>query len=587
MQKWHDELHRRAVLGWPTLAKPRDCCYRVDRCSVIGATLRECQLIRTSVMIRFFYSLVCFCVLTASRASANPAIDTSPVPAQPRASTLAEGWQHGAFMEIFVRAYKDSNGDGIGDLRGLIEKLDYLRDLGIKGIWLMPITESADRDHGYATTDFRAIERDYGTLADFDALLKAAHERGIGVIVDYVVNHSAVSHPMFAASKTGPDSPYRNWYVWQPQAPSGWDIWGKNPWIQTNQGAYFATFGAHMPDYNLRNADVVAYHKHSLRFWLNRGLDGFRLDAVPHLIENDAVEWNDQPESRALTAEFTRLIKSYPRAHVVCEATAKPLIYGAEEVCGSAFAFTLERDIIKAVKGDREAMRNVANYFTTAPSGMATMVSNHDIFAGERLWDQVGGNRAQVKLAAATYLLLPGTPFIYYGEEIGMAGVKTLAGDMQLRTPMPWKADIVRGGFTRGVPFRPISPNVVQNNVASQMADPNSIFHFYKTMLKLRNTYPSIARGSYVAPFVGGNVLGYQRKFSDSTGEEHSLVLINYGKQSAKVALKALPVGATFHLVYPRAAKKITTNQDGEVSVRVPAQSLLVLSRKTAAATKQ
>lgn len=531
-------------------------------------------------MARLYCLLVFLGALFPQFAPASPAIDTSPVPATPRSSTLAEGWQHGAFMEIFVRAYKDSNGDGIGDLRGLTQKLDYLRDLGIKGIWLMPITESADRDHGYATTDFRALERDYGTMADFDAFLAAAHQRGIGVIVDYVVNHSAKAHPMFAAANSSVDNVYRNWFVWQPVAPTGWEIWGKNPWIQTEQGAYFATFGAHMPDFNLRSADVVTYHQNSLRFWLNRGLDGFRLDAVPHLIENDAVNWNDQPESRALTADFTRLIKSYPRAHVVCEATAKPIVYGADEVCGSAFAFGLERDIIKAVKGDRAAMKAVADYFVTAPPGMATMVSNHDIFAGERLWDQVGGNLAQYKLAAATYLLLPGTPFIYYGEEIGMAGVKTLMGDMSLRTPMPWKADSVRGGFTTGVPFRPIAPNVAKQNVASQMADPNSIFHFYKAMLKLRNTHPSIARGSYVAPFVDGSAMGYQRKFSAGGVDEHAIVLINYGDQAANVNVATLPPSTTFQIAYPANAKRMEVNGNGELTASVPAQSVMVLSRR-------
>lgn len=573
MQNSRDELHWGRGNRWPKSATV-----------VIVAGAAKCTTSisrdKKTPMVRLVCLLAFLGALLVQSAQANPAIDTSPVPATPRPSMLAEGWQYGAFMEIFVRAYKDSNGDGIGDLRGLTQKLDYLRDLGIKGIWLMPITDSADRDHGYATTDFRGLERDYGTMADFDAFLAAAHQRGFGVIVDYVVNHSAKAHPMFAAASSSADNVYRNWFVWQPVAPAGWDIWGKNPWIQTERGAYFATFGAHMPDFNLRNADVVAYHQNSLRFWLNRGLDGFRLDAVPHLIENDAVNWNDQPESRALTADFTRLIKSYPRAHVVCEATARPLVYGADDVCGSAFAFGLERDIIKSVKGDRAAMKAVADYFVTAPSGMATMVSNHDIFAGERLWDQVGGNLAQYKLAAATYLLLPGTPFIYYGEEIGMGGVKTLMGDMSLRTPMPWKADTVRGGFTTGVPFRPIAPNVAKQNVASQVADPNSIFHFYKAMLKIRNTHPSIARGSYVAPFVDGSVMGYQRKFSAGGIDEHAIVLINYGDQAATINIAALPPSVTFQVSYPANAKRMTVNGGGELVARVPALSVMVLSRR-------
>jgi glycosidase len=187
--------------------------------------------------------------------------------------------------------------------------------------------------------------------------------------------------------------------VWQAKAPEGWDIWGKNPWTKTADGAFFATFGPHMPDFNLRNPDVVEYHKSSLRFWLNRGLDGFRLDAVPHLIENNARDWNDQPESRALTGELRALITAYPRRHVVCEATANPKVYAAAEICGSAFAFGLEQQFVQAAMGETKAMQAIVDYFQSAPPSMATMVSNHDIFAGERLWDQVAATVARYRMA--------------------------------------------------------------------------------------------------------------------------------------------------------------------------------------------
>jgi alpha-amylase len=165
----------------------------------------------------------------SARAQAD-AIDTRPVPAEMRKSGLPEGWEHGAFMEIFVRAWRDSNGDGIGDLRGLTQSLDYLKELGIRGLWLMPITGNADGDHGYATTDFRDIAPEYGSLADFDELLREAHKRGIGVIMDYVINHSAASHPMFQQALKGKDNAFRDWFVWSDEAPPGWDIWGKYPW---------------------------------------------------------------------------------------------------------------------------------------------------------------------------------------------------------------------------------------------------------------------------------------------------------------------------------------------------------------------
>jgi alpha-amylase len=525
------------------------------------------------------------CGLTVGAIAADPAsgvsfngaaIDLSTVPAIRQDSALPPGWQRGAFMEVFVRAYKDSNGDGVGDLRGLTQQLEYLKDLGVKGIWLMPITASADGDHGYATTDFRAIEPAYGTLEDFDELLRQAHARGMGVIMDYVINHSAHTHTLFASAKTGPASPFYDWFVWEKEAPTGWDIWGKNPWTSTPQGNYFGTFGPHMPDFNFRNPAVLDYHQNSLRFWLNRGLDGYRLDAVPHLVENNARDWNDQPESRRLTGELTALITAYPQRHVVCEATANPKVYAAPDICGSAFAFGLERHIVNAAKGDKKAIRALADYFTTAPQTMATFVGNHDIFAGARLWDQLRGNLAQYKLVAASYLLQPGTPFIYYGEEIGMAGVSGLPGDLPLRTPMSWSDDAERGGFTTGNPFRPVSPNVARYNVAAQLADPHSLLSFYKTMLALRNRLPSLASGSYDAPQVQGRAMAYRRIL----GLDTTLVVTNYGKKSASIRLDQLTPGTKFVPAFPQGSKAVTTDARGGLNVHLPAQSVRVYTLK-------
>jgi glycosidase len=505
-------------------------------------------------------------------APSSTVVDISPVPQVRQPSTLPKDWQRGAFMEVFVRAYKDSDGDGVGDLKGLTQQLDYLKDLGVKGIWLMPVTASADGDHGYATTDFRAIEPAYGTLEDFDELLRQAHARGIGVIMDYVINHSARAHPLFVSAQAGPTSPFYDWFVWEKEAPTGWEIWGKNPWTTTPAGTYFGTFGPHMPDFNFRNPAVLAYHQSSLRFWLNRGLDGYRLDAVPHLVENNAKDWNDQPESRHLTGELRALITAYPQRHVVCEATANPQVYAASDICGSAFAFGLESNIVKAAKGDKKAIRAVADYFTTAPQTMATFVGNHDIFAGARLWDQLRGNRAQYKLAAASYLLQPGTPFIYYGEEIGMAGINSLPGDQPLRAPMSWSADAKRGGFTTGSPFRPVAPNVARYNVASQLADPNSLLSFYKSMLALRNSLPSLVSGSYDAPHVQGRVMAYRRSLEAAT----TLVVTNYGRKSATIRLDQLKPRAGFALAFPQGGKAVAANAAGVLNVRVPAQSVRV-----------
>ncbi|MCV2361609.1 alpha-amylase [Paucibacter sp. TC2R-5] len=496
-------------------------------------------------------------------------IDLSPVPHKMARAVkpLPKGWSDGAvFMEIFVRGYQDSDGDGIGDLRGLIQRLDYLQTLGIQGIWLMPISPSADKDHGYATTDYRGVEPQYGSLADFDELMLQAHKRGIAVIIDYVLNHSAAAHPLFQQALLGPENPYRDWFVWQQTAPTGWDIWGKNPWYTTEPGSahYFGTFGPHMPDFNLRNPAVVDYHRSSLRFWLNRGLDGFRLDAVPHMIENDAINWNDQPESRRLTKDFQALIKSYPDRYTVCEATANPKVYAAAEVCGSAFAFGLESQVIKAARGESEAIKFVADYFLSAPPSMATMLANHDIFAGARVWDQLSGDEARYKLAAATYLLQPGTPFIYYGEEIGMAGVAGLPGDEPLRAPMSWSAGGNNSGFSSSdKTFRPLAPNIGSHNAQAQQADPASILNFYKAMLKLRKQYPALARGSYEAPNAQGQVLSFQRKL----GKQTNLVVINYGAEASKVGLDKLPAHAKLIAAYPAQAAAAQSDAQGRLTL--------------------
>ena len=508
----------------------------------------------------------------AAQAAPPPQVDVSAVAKADPGSSLSAGWQHGAFMEIFVRAYKDSDGDGIGDLRGITQSLDYLKDLGIRGIWLMPVTPSEDHDHGYAVVDFRGVEAQYGSMADFDELLAQAHARGIGVIVDYVINHSATQNPIFRSSASGIDNPYRNWYVWQDPAPTGWHIYNKNPWYPTPNGAYLGQFSVAMPDFNFRNPQVLNYHQDTMRFWLNRGVDGFRFDAVKHLVENGPDAWGDQPESFALMGRLRANLKSYAQRYMVCEAASQPIAWAAEEACGSTFAFGLQYDIVSAARGSEDAVARVADYFRTAPPTMATMLSNHDLFAGERLWDQVGGNLAQYRLAAASYLLLPGTPFIYYGEEVGMSAGRGLSGDRKLRTPMSWTANSDNAGFSTGVPFRVAAANVATQNRAAQLGDPNSLLSFYKDMLGLRNTRPSIARGSYEAAFARGRVMGFQRRLAT----ERTLVLLNFGSGEAQVEVGELVALSPVVALYPKGAAALAANASGVLSVRLPARSVQV-----------
>ena len=234
-----------------------------------------------------------------------------------------------------------------------------------------------------------------------------------------------------------------------------------------------------------------------------------------------------------------RSVHRYPGRYVVCEATAEPRDYAQHQLCGGAFAFGLEKDIAPAARGDVAAIARMAEFYRSAPHTLASFVSNHDKFAGRRLWDQVEGDEQAYRLAAATYLLMPGTPFIYYGEEIGMAGARGLGDDPAIRGPYSWTGDIHNAGFSSVAPYRALATNQSSHNLQAQQADPNSIWHFYRNLLSLRNSRVSIARGSYEWPQVEGQTLAFQRRH----GREHTLVVYNYGLAEARLSLQWLAVG--------------------------------------------
>jgi glycosidase len=514
-------------------------------------------------------TLACAAALCGCATAPGPGVDVSPVRQVPRASPLPAGWEHGAFMEVYVRGFQDSDGDGNGDLRGLIRRLDYLQALGVKGLWLMPINANADHAHGYWVTDFRAVDPAYGTLADFDELTHQAHARGIGIVIDYVINHSSKENPLFVQSAKGKDNPWRDWYVWEDAKPSGWSIFDHDPWTMTPSGAYFAQFGPNIPDFNLRNPAVVAYHLDSLRFWLNHGADGFRIDAVGHLFENGPDGWSLQPENYTFMARVRRELDIDHPHVMVCESPGDPIGFAAPGACGAAFAFGHSEELVRAGLGDEKAIRAVADYFLTAPDTMATMVSNHDSFAGKRLWDAMGGDPARVRVAAAAYLLQPGTPYIYYGEELGMSAVDTPSGDGKLRGPMSWTPT---GGFTNGKAYSAPSTNLATNNAQAEAADPDSLLTFYTAMLRLRNTHPAIATGRYVAPRVDGRTMSFQRVDAN----EHIAVVINYAATAGSATLAGLPANARLQRLYPAGDAAPAGVADAGGSLAVPAAPLSV-----------
>jgi glycosidase len=333
-----------------------------------------------------------------------------------------------------------------------------------------------------------------------------------------------------------------------------------------------------MPDFNLKNPAVVAYHQDNLRLWLNRGADGFRFDAIGELVENGPAAWYDQPESYALMAEVRALVGGYANRYMVCEdpdGTSRPDQVQATDACGAAFDFGLRPRLVAAAGGDAAALSAVAGWFEgRAPEvalRRATLLANHDGFTGGRVLDQLGGSEARARVAAALLLLLPGTPFIYYGEELGMTGATSLSGDWKIRTPMSWSAG-AGAGFTTGTPFRALSGNAATHHVAAEEADPHSLLAWYRQLIALRRAVPALAAGSYEAPQVQGSVLAFRR----SSGASHALVLVNVGAATGRATVSGLPAGATLAGRFPVGTGDAVAAGDGTLAVAVPALAPLV-----------
>jgi glycosidase len=267
-----------------------------------------------------------------------------------------------------------------------------------------------------------------------------------------------------------------------------------------------------------------------------------------------------------------RLVDSYANRYMVCEAPGDPLAFGKEDSCGCSFAFGHQNKLVGGALGSPAMLEQVASYFETAPATMATFASNHDGFAGARLWDRMRGDDNAYRLVAATYLLQPGTPFLYYGEEIGLAGGKGLSGDHKLRTPMSWTADAQTGGFTTAEPFRALSSNVATHNVAAQVGDPNSILSFYKSVIALRNSRPSLQKGRYEAPTSTGWVVSFQRVHAG----ERTVVVLNYGLQAAATTVAGLPAKQALRPLWPAAGRATRSNAQGQARVKLGPQSFAV-----------
>ncbi|MBW5447762.1 alpha-amylase [Cohnella sp. CFH 77786] len=453
------------------------------------------------------------------------------------------GRSSGVWYEIFVRSFSDSNGDGIGDLQGAAGKLDYLQDLGIKGIWLMPINPSPSY-HGYDVTDYYAVNPDYGTLDDLKHLLEEAHKRGIKVIMDLVVNHTSSKHPWFLDSATGPKSKYRSWYVWADRP--GTDTaslgpWGQTVWHESGDSSYLGVFWDGMPDLNMDNPEVRNEMVNVGQFWLKLGMDGFRLDAAKHVYEDFQSSANDPvtgEKNKAWWQEFRQGMEAVNKdAYLVGEIWDSPAVVGPflDKALDSGFNFDLSKLLLDTAKSENAGpigsiLNRTYEYFSKQSNGEfvdAPFLTNHD---SNRVMSEMDGNADHAKMAASLLLTMPGNPFLYYGEEIGMQGVKP---DERIRGPMIWAADLRSDGQTS---WEAAESNGNTPSVAEQKKDPNSLYNHYKKLISWRNEELALGDGG-IAPFgtEEDGVLAYAR----ISGDVKLLVVLNLTGREQSVELNA------------------------------------------------
>jgi maltose alpha-D-glucosyltransferase/alpha-amylase len=475
-------------------------------------------------------------------------------------------FKRAVFYEIHIRGYFDSDGDGSGDLRGVQEKLDFLQWLGIDCIWLLPMYPSPLRDGGYDVADFYGVHPDYGTVEDFRSLVEAAHRRGIRVIADFVVNHTSSDHPWFQESRSSRDSPKRDWYVWSdtdarwPDAriifidtePSNWT------WDPVAGQYYWHRFFSHQPDLNYRNPEVQQAILDALRFWLDLGIDGFRLDAVPYLYEEDGTNG----ENLAETHEFLRRVRRevdarYPDRVLLAEANQWPAdvveYFGDGDECHMAFHFPVMPRMFMGLR--REDATPIYEILAGTPHipdncQWGLFLRNHDELTLEMVTDEerdymyaeyakdprmklnlgirrrlaplLDGGRQEMELLHAILFSLPGSPVLYYGDEIGM-GDNVYLGDRDgVRTPMQWTSDR-NGGFSRADFAQLYLPPLMDPvygyqsvNVEAQLRMPYSLLRWMHRFIELRKRHPVFGLGSY-EPLTSGNprIFAHVRRYED------------------------------------------------------------------------
>ncbi|MBI5131604.1 MAG: DUF3459 domain-containing protein [Rhodopseudomonas palustris] len=487
-------------------------------------------------------------------------------------------WAAGVLYQIYPRSFQDSGADGIGDLRGIIDRLDYLSDLGVDAIWLSPIFPSPMADFGYDVADYVGIDPIFGSMDDFDALVLTAHARGLKLILDLVPNHSSDQHPWFVESRSSRDNPKRDWYIWRDPAPGGgpptnWlSEFGGSGWefdAATGQ-YYYHAFLRQQPDLNWRNPQVRAAIYDAMRFWLRKGVDGFRVDVIWHLIKDDQYRDNppnpdfkpglpphaalqpvysaDRPETLEIVGEMRAVLDEFDQRLLIGEIylpIERLVAYYGPELSGAQLPFNFA--LLSVPWNARDIAALIARYEAALPAGAWPnwVLGNHD---RPRVASRVGA--AQARVAAMLLLTLRGTPTLYYGDELGMEQVEIAPEDVQdpfeknvpgigvgrdgCRTPMPWDAS-PNAGFSEAKPWLPLAPGAAQDNVANLRADAQSILNLYRALLRLRRRMPPLSLGEYQPLAADGSLLLYRRHHQGRS----VLIALNLGAEPVSAASDA------------------------------------------------
>jgi alpha-glucosidase len=516
------------------------------------------------------------------------AILQSPGGAQTQAATA--WWKHAVIYELYPRSFQDTNGDGVGDLKGITRRLDYLKDLGIDAIWITPAYPSPQIDFGYDIANYTAIDPQFGTLADMDTLIREARKRGLRIIMDFVPNHTSDQIEWFKESRSSKTNPKRDWYIWRDGKPGGgppnnWQSWfGHSAWQldpQTNQ-YYYHHFYTQQPDLNWRNPEVEKAMFDVMRFWLDRGVSGFRIDAVSRLFEepnlhddpilpglnafgdpNIVHKYTDNlPEVHDVLRKMRKLVDGYPGNPVLISEADEPDIDELTKMYGHDDEIQLPMDFQIADVNELSAPRFrdlLEQVFHNSAGGQPHyFFSNHD---QPRTWDRYGDgvHNDQIARLMATLLLTTGaTPQMYYGEEIGMRtteptrveDVKDPVGKLGWpkdkgrdgeRTPMQWDKSKNAGFSKADKPWLPVPPSAKEVNVAVETKNPDSMLNYYKKLITLRRTNAALRDGKYIAVNTEDqNVLSYLRK--NSSGES-VLVALNMSASAQTLKYDLAPQG--------------------------------------------